>query len=111
MNPMPTKAQLKALPGLYETESTPTEEKMVYLHFFCCMGGDWWITEFDPQRQEFFGFANLGDATNAEWGYISFTELKALKVGPLQIEIETDRHFTPQPFGQINHPSLEGMLV
>ena len=76
----PTEDRLSKIPRLYETEHTPLQEKLIYLHFF--IGGcDWYIAEFDGEDL-FWGFAILNDDfQNAEWGYISLSELKSVKVG------------------------------
>ena len=90
----PSKDQLAALPGLYETEEVPLEEKQIALHFFLC-GCDWWIVEFDGEDL-FWGYAVLnGDLQNAEWGYISLSELRELKVPP-GIEVDCDLHWQPR---------------
>lgn len=69
----------------------PVEEKMVYLHFFL-LGCDWYVVEYDGDDL-FFGFAILNaDYLNAEWGYVSFEELKELKVFGA-FEVETDKHW------------------
>ena len=75
----PTEERLSKIPRLYETEHTPLQEKLIYLHFF--IGGcDWYIAEFDGEDL-FWGFAILNDDfQSAEWGYISFSELKSIKV-------------------------------
>lgn len=86
----PTRERLKRIPALYETEKTPLEDKLIHLHFF--IGGcDWYIAEYDG-RDLFFGFAILnGDLQNAEWGYISFRELRALKLrNLLEVDCETE---------------------
>jgi len=44
----PTKEQLAKIPGLYETEEVPLEEKLVFLHFFIG-GSDWFICEYDGE--------------------------------------------------------------
>ena len=85
----PGKERLSEIPKLYETEDIPPEEKLICLHFF--IGGcDWYISEFDGEDL-FFGFAILNnDYLNAEWGYISFEELRSVKIhGFLEIECET----------------------
>jgi hypothetical protein len=72
---------------LYETEKIPFEERLIYLHFFIgdC---DWYIAEFDGQ-DIFWGFAILNrDYQNAEWGYISFAELRSIKVNGIEIDCE-----------------------
>lgn len=70
---------LRKLPRLYETEDVEIGEKVIYLHFFVA-GSDWFIAEYDGE-DTFFGFACLNGLKEfAEWGYISFQELKDLKV-------------------------------
>jgi hypothetical protein len=73
---IPSKERFDRIPRLYETEATPLSEKLIHLHFF--IGGcDWYIVEYDGDNL-FFGYAILnGDLINAEWGYISFDELKS----------------------------------
>ena len=85
----PTKEQLAKIPGLYETEGIPLEDKLIHLHFF--IGGcDWYIAEYDNEDL-FWGYAILnGDLEMAEWGYISFEELKRIKIPPgFEIDYET----------------------
>jgi hypothetical protein len=75
----PTKSALTKIPRLYETEGVEAKDKLIYLHFFVG-GSDWYIAEFDGE-DTFFGFVCLNGWTDcAEWGYISFKELKELKV-------------------------------
>lgn len=87
---IPPQEQLDRIPRLYETEGIPLAEKSVHLHFF--IGGcDWYIVEYDGEDL-FFGYAILnGDIVCAEWGYISFHELKSLKIG--FAEIDCDLHW------------------
>ena len=87
---IPKKQRLAQIPKLYETEHVPLEDKLIYLHFF--IGGcDWYIAEYDGV-DIFFGFAILNnDLQNAEWGYISFTELKSITIqNCLEIDCETE---------------------
>ena len=75
----PDQAQLDKIPRLYETEVIPPKDKLIHLHFFIS-GCDWYIAEYDGE-DTFFGFAILNqDYEMAEWGYISFEELKPIKV-------------------------------
>jgi hypothetical protein len=97
---IPTKEQLAKIPKLYETEDIPPDEKLVYLHFFLG-GSDWYITEYDGQ-DTFFGYAILnGDTEMAEWGYISFRELKDLKVRP-GFEVDCDLLWQVRPASQLD---------
>jgi hypothetical protein len=96
----PSREQLDRIPKLYETDHIPVEEKIIYLHFF--IGGcDWYVSEYDGDDL-FFGFAILnGDYENAEWGYISFAEMKAIQIHGLEIDCETD--WTPKKASEIEN--------
>ena len=75
----PTDTELAKIPRLYETENVPAKDKIIRMHFFLG-SSDWFIVEFDGE-DTFFGFACLSNWKDlAEWGYISFNELKQLKV-------------------------------
>ena len=90
----PTQERLAQIPGLYETEEVPLAEKSIHLHFF--IGGcDWWITEYDG-NDIFFGFAVLNsDHQNSEWGYISFDELRQVKIGGwVEVDCELEEFWT-----------------
>jgi len=102
----PTKEELDRLPRLYQTEDLPLAEKLIQMHFF--LGGcDWWIAEFDGEDL-FFGYAVLnGDWQLAEWGYISLSELKSIKVGP-GIEVDRDLFWEPKPAKDI--PAIASSL-
>lgn len=95
---VPKQEQLDLIPRLYSTENTVLADKIVYLHFF--IGGcDWYIVEYDGEDL-FFGYAILnGDILNAEWGYISFTELREIKVG--FVEIDCDLHWEQKPVSEV----------
>jgi len=85
----PSKERLAKIPRLYETEHIPIEDKLIHLHFF--IGGcDWYISEYDGEDL-FFGFAILNnDLQSSEWGYVSFRELKAIKIkGWLEVDCES----------------------
>lgn len=87
---IPSEERLKRIPRLYETEHIPPRDKLIYLHFF--MGGcDWYISEYDGEDL-FWGYTILNeDHENAEWGYISFSELKAIKMeGWLEVDCEVE---------------------
>ena len=83
----PTKERLDQIPRLYETEHVTLKDKQIYLHFFIA-GCDWFVCEYDGQ-DIFFGFACLnGDLEMAEWGYISFQELKGVSINGIEIDCE-----------------------
>ena len=86
----PSQETLAAIPKLYATEQVPLQDKRIYLHFF--IGGcDWYVAEYDG-HDIFWGFAILNDDYfNAEWGYIPFSELKAIKIrGWLDVDCDTN---------------------
>lgn len=94
----PTKKQLSKIPKLYETEGTPLAEKKIYMHFFIG-NSDWYIAEYDGEDL-FFGYAILGgDREMAEWGYISYRELRDINIPP-GFEVERDLHWRWRPRGQ-----------
>ena len=95
----PTEDQLSKIPRFYETENVPAKEKLIYLHFFIgdC---DWFIAEYDGD-DTFFGFAILNsDYEMAEWGYISFAELRSINVHGIEIDCET--YWTPKKTSEID---------
>jgi len=76
---VPNKNRLSKIPKLYKTEWVPLLDKIVHLHFFIG-NSDWYITEYDGE-DTFYGYVILnGDKQYAEFGYISFQELKDIKV-------------------------------
>ena len=85
-----SKERLDKIPRLYKNEGIPLKDKLIYLHFFL---GDcnWYIAEYDGEDL-FWGYAILnGDFQNAEWGYISFFELRELKIdGWLEVDCEKE---------------------
>jgi hypothetical protein len=98
---MPSKERLAGIPKLYETEDTPLTDKLIHLHFF--IGGcDWYIAEYDGEDL-FWGFACLNqDLQNAEWGYISYPELKEIKIaGWLEIDCETEVAWRIRPASEV----------
>ena len=96
----PTKERLAKIPRLYETEDIPLKNKMIYLHFFI-FGSDWYIAEYDGDDL-FFGYAILnGDTENAEWGFISFEELRSINVSGVEIDCELEDYWNVKPVSEI----------
>lgn len=65
--------------GLYETEGTPTEQKVIYQKWHLKLKDPryffWLLAELDLVERIAFGYANLDDGQNAEWGYADLTEI------------------------------------
>jgi len=101
----PSAQELNQIPKLYDSEDVPAKDKMIYMHFFIARS-DGVVAEFDGDVI-FFGFACLnGWKDCAEWGYISFNELKELKVkAPISVNgekagfmpLEVDRELNWKP--------------
>jgi len=108
----PSTEQLAAIPRLNSQPDTPLNDMIIYLYFF--VGGcDWYIAEYDG-NDTFFGFACLGDVEMAEWGSISFQELKELEIPSdvidettktdmwmMNDEVECERNWKPRKFAEI----------
>jgi len=76
----------------------PLKDKPIYIHFFVgdC---DWFISEYDGEDL-FFGYAIIGNPEFAEWGYISFTELKQIRIAP-GIEVDCELFYPPLKVSEI----------
>ena len=91
----PSQDELSRLPMLYDTENTPPGETLIHMHFFL-NGCDWYVAEYSPVERLFFGYAVLNsDLQNAEWGYVSFDELRQVKT-PQGIEVDRELDWTPR---------------
>ncbi len=91
----PLSEQLAVIPKLYETEHIPHEDKIVYVHFHIAQS-HFFIVEFD-QVDTMFGFCILNNNLEmSEWGYVSFEELKSIKIFGLY-EVEFDTQWKPIP--------------
>ncbi len=102
---VPSKLRLDKIPRLYETENIALDDKLIYLHFFIG-GSDWYVAEFDGDDL-FFGYAILnGDIVNSEWGYFSFSELKAIKTSDwLEIDCVLEECWKVRVFSAIHRVS------
>jgi hypothetical protein len=95
----PSKEELAKIPTIYSTERTKAEDKVILLHFFIG-GSDWYICEYSPDEELYFGFVILnGDLACAEWGYISHKELRDLKIG--FVEVDRDLFWQPVRAGEV----------
>jgi len=65
-----------SIPKLYETENVPLERKIIHQRYQLSYVGFYWlIAELDRKENLAFGYANLNDDLNAEWGYVSIKEI------------------------------------
>jgi hypothetical protein len=88
----PSKERLARIPRLYETELIPLRDKLIHLHFFIG-GSDWYIAECDGDDM-LWGFAILSnDLQDAEWGYVSLSELKSISFCGIEIDCELEEYW------------------
>ena len=82
------------IPKLYETEDTSVERKVIHQRYQIKYVGFYWlIAELDRKENLAFGYANLNDDQNAEWGYVSIEEI-------LENGAELDRAWTPCTYAE-----------
>lgn len=92
-----TKELEKKIPALYAQDGKG-KEAIAYAKFFTPDSNwTWYVTEYDPEERLCFG---LVDGFEKELGYFSLNELEAVK-GPLGLNIERDRSFTPTPLKEL----------
>lgn len=97
---IPDKRRLEKIPKLYETENIKSKDKLIYLHFFI-FSCDWYIAEYDG-NDLFYGYAILnGDLECAEWGYISFDELRSINVNGVEVDCELESIWRVRPASEI----------
>jgi Protein of unknown function (DUF2958) len=98
---MPPPTTLAKVPPLYGTERVAVANKMVRLHYF--IGNcNWWIVELDPKEGLAFGYANLGNDDDAEWGYVDLGELSEICLDRGLAVVQRDLHWIPKRFGEID---------
>ena len=97
--------RVATMPQTYDQDGKD-KDAIAYLHYFAGGACNWYITEKDkgspddevPGTQlQAFGWADLGDAMNAELGYISIAEI-------ISNGGELDLHFTPKPLKECIEP-------
>lgn len=88
----PSENRLSKIPNLYETDEVPLLDKVIHLHFFIG-SSDWYIAEYDGD-DTFFGYAVLnGNTRCSEFGYISFRELKDIKLSFMEVDCERAKYW------------------
>jgi len=95
MNLLPDDVR-STLPALYSQDDNP--DPTVWVKFFTPDAQfTWYITEFDG-KDLLFGLTVNGE--EEELGYVSLTELTALR-GGLGLPVERDLYFEPQPLSKV----------
>ena len=81
-----------SVPKLYGQDGV--KDKMIYLHYFY-RNQDWYITEYDRNSLEAFGYVNLGYGN--EMGYMSIPEIVS------NGKVELDFYFEPTLWSKIDN--------
>lgn len=81
----PSKNQLEKIPKLYSQENV--KDPKVRMKFFL-VNMTWYITEFDGKDIMFGWVINDAYSDGAELGYVSFNELKGIKVRGMEVDRE-----------------------
>lgn len=96
-----TNELIKRFEQVGSQEKIPTADKIIIAKFFNPTGiGTWYATEYDPESQEFFGYASLFGDHNDEWGYFSLAELSEYR-GKFGLGIERDLYFGEKKFSEV----------
>lgn len=97
LTPYFTKAQLRQLPKLYETEDIALEDKKAIVKLFHpASNWTWYVIEYDGDDTCW----GLVEGHETEYGYFSLKELAQVK-DPFGLGVERDRWFTPTRAGDI----------
>lgn len=75
----------------------PYEEKShlaLVKYFNPCGSATWWVSEYDPELERFFGKAEI---QFKELGYMSEPEMREIRAPPFGLPLERDLWFTPKP--------------
>lgn len=86
------------VPPLYGTEDEGDPTARVKL-FSCVSGWTWYVTEYDPESGEAFGFVK-GYAD--EWGYFSVREMESVNQSHGFSVVERDERFEPVPVSELS---------
>jgi len=55
----------------------------------------------DPEKDGYWAFVDLGDPICAECGYVSLSELMALKIPPFGLPLEHDRFYEGETLAEV----------
>lgn len=102
----------KSIPNLY-LQDGKGDDAVAYVKYFApATGTRWYATEFDPERNEFFGLVVV--VNEPELGYFSLTEFEELnkKYKPRGLmPIQRDLYYKPTTIGKIKEKFCQGSFV
>lgn len=95
------------VPGIYGTEGTALDDKVVHAHYF--VGGwDWYVVELDPDTYRAFAFVCSLLCPEGEWGYVDLADLAlqgvTASIGgrPFRQPVERDKWWQPCTFAEVS---------
>ena len=87
-----TQDKNNTIPRMYKTDGIPFDEKTIHQKYEIKEIGFYWlIAELNPEENLAFGYANLNDDYNAEWGNIGLDEV-------MECGGRLDRGWTPTSY-------------
>jgi hypothetical protein len=89
-----TKAIEQAFAKQGDTSQKSAKDIKIVLKLFGGGACSWYIYE-KIDEDIYMGFVNLGDNEMAECGYISMSEILAIRFRPFGLGVERDMHFEP----------------
>jgi len=92
--------------GNQDSENDP----VVIVKFFNPTGaGHWYVTEFNPDTEVFFGYVSILGGPNDEFGLFSLKELESYE-GHMGLGIERDLYFTAKPLSKCGIDSFTPIM-
>lgn len=89
----PSPEQLARIPRLYTNLHIPRHQRLIYLHL--TFGGSQFFVAEISESHEFIWAFSIIDFDEGKWRVSSLSELKALRIGIL--EVANDRRWVPRP--------------
>ena len=97
-----TKAILDQFKKIWNQDDKKSEDVIIVAKFFNPTGaGTWYASEYDEERECFFGYVSIFGDHNDEWGGFTLYDLESFK-WKFGLGIERDLHFEPKKFSELN---------
>jgi len=88
----------KEIEGAFAKQGDTSQKEMkdikIVVKFFGGGACSWYLYE-KIDEDTYMGYVNMGDPEMSECGYVSMSELKAIKFPPFGLGIERDLYFKP----------------
>lgn len=94
----PTKAQMRKIPNLYESDDC---DPVVHVRYFFSGRGAFYVTECDPSTMTFFGWAISPNGPDCdEWSYVTLQDLEEASSRRRPYGVERDLYFSSKPLSE-----------